>query len=122
MDYDKYGEVINGEKTYQGIAEELGRNAVIVGWSDGHSTHFDVLFTLTALRYGDQIQGGLRPETDLFVSIMRWGAFAFEVDESDTAPGYYEEKLGNRGKFGDVTSAALAELINGVRSKLAKNL
>lgn len=31
MNYDEFGEMINGELTYKGIAEELGRNAVIVG-------------------------------------------------------------------------------------------
>lgn len=118
MNYDDYGEVVNGDSTYRGIAEELHHNAVIVGWSDVHGTHFDILFTLTALRYGDQIQGGIRPGTDLFVSIMRWGAFAFEVNNADTHPGYYEEKLGSLGKFGEQTSAALADLINGVRKAL----
>jgi hypothetical protein len=121
MNYDEYGEVVNGELTYKGIAGELPSNAVIVGWSDGNGTHLDVLFTLHALRYGDQIQGGIRPASDLFVSIMRWGAFAFEVNEADTHPGYYEEKLGSSGAFGETTREALAELINGVRKLLAQN-
>lgn len=116
MNYDTYGEVINGSETYRGIAEELRSNAVIVGWTDGNGTHFDILFTLTALAYGT-FQGGLRPRTDLFVSIMRWGSFAFEVNEADTAPGYYEEKLSNR-KLGEECAEKLAELINGVRKEL----
>ena len=33
MNYDEYGEVINGEDTYKGIAEELSKNAVLV-WLD----------------------------------------------------------------------------------------
>lgn len=73
------------------------------------------------MRYGDQIQGGIRPGFDLFVSIMRWGAFAFEINEADTHPGYYEEKLANRGPLGDTTREVLAELINGVRKLLAQN-
>lgn len=118
MNYDTYGEVINGNETYRGIAEELAENAVIVGWTDGNGTHFDILFTLTALAYGT-FQGGLRPRKDLFVSIMRWGSFAFEVNEAPTAPGYYEEKLGNR-KLGEECAGALADLINGVREQLYK--
>ena len=121
MNYDEYGEVINGELTYKGIAEELASNAVIVGWSDGNGTHLDILFTLHALRYGDQIQGGIKPKSDLFVSIMRWGAFAFEIKECDTHAGYYEEKLGTRGPFGEATRDALAELLNGVRKLLAQD-
>ena len=120
MNYDSYGEVINGSETYRGIAEELRSNAVIVGWTDENGTHFDILFTLTALAYGT-FQGGLRPRTDLFVSIMRWGAFAFEINEADTAPGYYEEKLSTR-KLGDECSEKLAELINGVRKELHKGV
>ena len=115
MDYDGYGEVINGEKTYKGIAEELRSNAVLVGWTDGDMTHFDILFTLSALKYG-VVQGGIGGR-DLFVSIMRRGAFGFEVEHADTHEGYYEEKLG--GGMGS-TSSALGELINGVKKALVK--
>lgn len=116
MNYDSFGEVINGGETYRGIAEELAENAVIVGWTDGHGTHFDILFTLTALAYGT-LQGGIRPRKDLFVSIMRWGSFAFEVNEADTHAGYYEEKLSPR-KLGDECAEELATLINGVRKEI----
>lgn len=114
MNYDEWGEIINGENTYKFIAGELGSNALMVGWTDGNGTHFDVLFTLTALFYGTNIQGGLR-KNDLFVSIMRRGAFGFEIEHTDTHSGYYDEKLG--GGMGS-TSEALAELINGVKKHL----
>jgi hypothetical protein len=52
---------------------------------------------------------------------MRCGSFAFEINEADTHPGYYEEKLGNRGPFGEPTREGLAELINGVRKLLAQD-
>jgi len=116
MNYDTYGEVINGSETYRGIAEELGENAVIVGWTDGNGTHFDILFTLAPLAYGT-FQGGIHPRRDLFVSIMRVGSFAFEVNEADTHPGYYAEKLGRAGFFGSAADP-LAALINGVREQL----
>lgn len=119
MNYDSYGEVENGQQTYRGIAEELPENAVIIGWTDKNGTHFDILFVYTALGYGD-LQGGLRPRKDLFVSIMRYGAFAFEVNEADTHPGYYEEKLATRDAFGTELAEKIAELINGVRRELHK--
>lgn len=118
MKYDEFGEVINAPETYKGIAEELKDNAVLVGWTDEMSTHFDILFTLNALPYGTNIQGGIRPRRDLFVSIMRWGAFAFEVADRDLHPGYLDEKLSVRGPMGQATSGKLAELINGVKKEL----
>ena len=117
MDYDEYGEVINGEKTYLGIAEELGKNAVLVGWTDQNGTHFDVLFTLSALKFGT-VQGGISGK-DLFVSVMRVGAFGFEADHTDTAAGYYAEKLG-RDKFFGPSADPLAELINGVKKEICQ--
>ncbi len=114
MNYDEYGEVINGDLTYKGIAEELKSNAVLVGWTDQDGTHFDVLFTLTTLIYGT-VQGGIKKK-DLFVSIMRKGAFGFEVENIDTHPNYYSEKLAGMGS----TAEKFAELVNGVKKYLIK--
>lgn len=114
MEYEEYGEVINSPKTYKGIAEELHKNSVLIGWTDLLGTHYDILFTLTALQYGTNIQGGIRPRTDLFVSIMRKGAFAFDIS-NDTHPGYYGEKLHTGG---GESGEKLAELINGVKVEL----
>lgn len=119
MNYDSYGEVINGNETYRGIAEELESNAVCVGWTDQDGTHLDILFTLKPLGYGT-FQGGIAPRRDLFVSIMRVGAFAFEINDMDTDPGYYAEKLA-RGNFFGSAATALADLINGVRRELVAN-
>lgn len=113
---DEYDEVINGEDTYISIAEELPTRSVLVGWTDGEGTHFDILFTLYALRFGSQIQGGINPATDLFVSIMRRGAFAFDPSNTDTHAGYYAEKLG--GGLGTECGEKVAELINGVKRHL----
>jgi len=117
MNRDTYGEVINGDKTYRTIAEWLVKNySVMVGWTDNHGTHFDILFNFHTLIAGNNIQGGIK-NTDLFVSIMRRGAFGFDVEHENTAPGYYGEKL-----FVDSvpTQEALAELINGVKKELNK--
>lgn len=115
MDYDIYGEVINGERTYEWIANDLKEGiAVLIGWTDQNSTHFDILLKLGVQKYGSNFQGGIKG-SDLFVSIMRRGAFAFEPENVDTHAGYFDEKLG--GGMGD-TREALAELINGIKSKL----
>lgn len=120
MKHDEYGEVINDEETYQDIATELiggpnGGRSMLIGWTDQNGTHLDILFTLTAQKHGT-VQGGVRGG-DLFISIMRWGAFGFSIDEKETHAGYYDEKLGNRGSLGP-TAEPLAELINGVKKYL----
>ena len=94
----------------------LGPN-IIIAWTDGHGSQFDILFSYRALPDGP-IQGGLKPNNDLFVSIMRRGAFAFSTDRQ-SVPGYYAEKL-NMSQEG-VTIEALAELLNGVRRELGKH-
>jgi len=111
---DEEGEVLNHEQTYREIAMRLIDDAVIIGWTDGLGTHYDILFTNTAVREGDHIQWGIKPYNDLFVSIIRRGAFAFERCEHH--PDYYAEKLGiDSGPTAD----ALGELINGVISKMS---
>ena len=115
MDYDTYGEVINGEGTYQWIANDLKEGlAVLIGWTDQKGTHFDILLKRGVQKYGSNIQGGIKG-SDLFVSIMRRGAFGFEPENVDTHAGYFDEKLG--GGMGS-TSEALAELINGIKRNL----
>src|SRR3990167_6718131 len=112
--YDNYGEIINSPETYKEIADTLKRRvSVLIGWTDGDMTHLDILFTVNVDGFG-HFQGGVK-DTDLFVSIMRRGAFGFEKDKDDTHAGYYNEKLG--GGLGS-TADALAELINGVKKKL----
>ena len=54
MKFDKYGEVINSKETYEYIAKEILNASVIIGWTDENMTHFDILFTLGAHRYGKQ--------------------------------------------------------------------
>lgn len=117
MNQDKYYEVVNGERTYNEIAESLNQNdAVLIGWTDEEETvgtHFDILFTRKAVKTG-MVQGGVKGG-DLFVSIMRLGAFGFKIENTDTAPGYYMSKLGFSGEH---TGEKLAELINEVKKRL----
>lgn len=118
MNLDEYGEVINGDDTYETIATyvRFGR-PVIIGWTDQHGTHFDILFNRInpGGKYGNNFQGGIKPYGDLFVSIMRMGAFAFEIENDDTHPGYFNDKLG--GMLG-TSAEKIAELINNVKLRL----
>jgi len=116
MNKDEYGEVINGKNTYTEIANDLKEvgKSVLIGWTDQNSTHFDILFTFQPKVEGTNIQGGVRG-TDLFVSIMRRGAFGFEIANEDTHESYYDEKLG--GGLGS-TAEKLAELINEIKKLL----
>lgn len=70
------------------------------------------MFTLNVIKEGT-LQGGLR-WNDLFVSIMRKGAFGFLTNvEKDS--GYIAEKL-NLGN--NVTTEKLTELINAIIQNL----
>lgn len=114
--FDEWQEVVNGPETYIAIASELlDHQCCIVGWTDGKMTHHDVLFTLSPKAFGS-LQGGLRGEGYLFVSIMRRGSFAFAVrDHNNLHPDYVAEKLEeDRG----ITSQVLTELIKGVLKQL----
>lgn len=135
MKVDQYGEVINSPDTYKAIAERLkDHHAVLIGWSDENSSHFDILFNngadadlgqiINGIFVADQFlsanfRGGIRPN-DLFVSIMRVGSFGFELRNVDTDWGYYNEKLGSRIDLGETTGQKLADLINGVKKELLK--
>lgn len=118
---DEYGEILNSEDTYQFISEMLNKHdACFIGWTDGRGTHLDILFTIRPAYYPEgyhNFQGGVRP-ADLFVSIMKLGAFGFNREKAEYMhPSYYAEKLG--GGLG-TTAAELADLINGVRQALLK--
>ncbi|MGH7249527.1 MAG: hypothetical protein ACREGC_00990 [Minisyncoccia bacterium] len=115
MNYDKYDEIINGEFTYNQIADILKQGeSCFVGWTDQAGTHLDILFTLKPQDFGNNVQGGLTPSRDLFISIMRMGAFGFEIGDTDTHSSYYGEKLRITG----TTADELAHLINGVKKIL----
>lgn len=118
MKKDEYGEVLNSEETYKSIAVELKSGltrSVLIGWTDGLQSHFDIMFTLRPTGFG-HFQRGIRT-SDLFVSIMSVGAFGFEITDRETHYGYYDEKFGRF--FGEASSQQLADLINGVKRHLA---
>lgn len=113
LNYDEYGEVINGELTYAAIAQHLIHGSAIIGWNDEEFTHYDILFTLMPFKAG-MLQGGLHQGRNLFVSIMRVGAFGFDIARPDTHPSYYAEKLG----LDSTTAGKVADLINGIKREL----
>jgi len=116
VDMDEWREVVNGEHTYHQIAVDLNmRAAVIVGWTDDRSTHYDILFTLRPAQQGS-LEGGLCGPTNLFVSIMGRGCFGFRVGEHELHGDYIAEKLGLYN--GSPTCHAFTDLVNGVMRAL----
>lgn len=117
---DSYGEVINSPATFGAIALALKmKENVMVGWTDEGGSHLDILFTYKAMKFGKHIQGGLSPEKDLFVSIMRVGAWGFAINDTVIYPSYLEEKFRcSFCSFGEPTGEKLAKLINGVKKEL----
>lgn len=116
VDKDDYDEVINGKRTYQFIATQLNSgDAVVIGWTDELATHYDILWVLGAHREGN-LQGGLDGH-ELFVSIMRKGAFGFDADRSLLGP-LHPEYVGEKLYVSGVAAQKLAELINGVLGAL----
>ncbi|MEG2229957.1 MAG: hypothetical protein RRY22_04195 [Bacilli bacterium] len=112
MNKDIYYEITNGENTYKEIAKVLlNKENCIIGWTDEILTHYDILFTLGASKYG-KLQRGIKGN-DLFVSIMNVTSYGFNTDNIKL--GFYiQEKLGLGGKIGE----KIAELINGVIKEL----
>lgn len=119
VNLDEWREVVNGDNTFNQIASDLHeRGAVIIGWTDQASTHWDILLTLCPKQYGS-LQGGLRGRSDLFVSVMRRGCFGFDVSSSSPLhPSYVAEKFGETER--NPTIIALTELINGIMAALAR--
>lgn len=116
MTRTEYGEIINSEETYEDIADILKwHGSVLIGWTDDLYTHYDILFLYKTQFYGLNIQGGIK-SNDLFITIMRKGAFGFKIDSKKTS-GYVAEKLNISD---DETGEKLTELINGVIGKLGE--
>jgi hypothetical protein len=116
MNTDEYGEVVNGVSTYKEIAHQLKHTgSAFIGWTDEEGSHLDIVFCLEPSIFG-HVQGGLHLGRNLFVNIMRVGAFGFDIHHTDTSANYYAEKLHLEGS--NVTTDKLGELINGVKVEL----
>lgn len=113
MNFNKYGEVINGEMTYKYIAKRLLQGeSVGIGWTDEDSTHLDLIFKLGLDGKSGDFQRGIQSNY-LFVSIIDHISYAFKPDTIKLG-GYIQEKLRMNNECGD----KLAELINGIISEL----
>lgn len=113
MKQDEYGTFMNDPENYRFIIETLEEDSLIlIAWTDEEGSQYDILFAMPPIgNVIGPVQGGIKNQ-DLFVSIMRKGAFAFEIGRT-SHPGYYAEKLNMGGV--NVTTEKLGELIDAVR-------
>ena len=112
MNYDFYGEVINGKETFETIANLIKNGETVgIGWTDEDYTHFDIIFKLGINKFGN-FQRGIRSNY-LFVSIIDHTSYAFVSDDIKEG-NYIQEKLRMDNSCGD----KLKELINGVIGEL----
>ena len=113
MNFDEYGEVINGKETYLEIANDLlNEKSCIIGWSDQEYDHRDILFTYRPKCYGN-LQRGLR-WCYLYVSIMDHSSMGFLIErktDNRKHNSYLKEKLRLHDNECD---EKICELINGV--------
>lgn len=118
MDFDKYGEVINGNETYKTIANELKKHgSCIIGWTDQGCDHRDILFTWRPTHLGGVLQRGLR-WTYLFISIMDCSCMGFLIErrtDNTKHPEYIKEKLHLNDNCCD---NKICDLVNGVIHEL----
>lgn len=111
-DKDQYGEVVTSGNTYKAIASELVLNgSVVIGWTDGRGSHFDILFAMNVTQHG-VLSGGQTGSNSLFVSILRLGAFGFAINSDYKDVSYIAEKLSLNSSSS--TTVILTDLINGV--------
>ena len=116
VDFNEYQEVINGEKTYKFISKMLLLNQTIgIGWTDGDSTHLDIIFKLGLDNKLGTFQRGIKSDY-LFVSIIDHTSYGF-VPNSIKDGSYIQDKLRMNSECGD----KLAELINGIIKFLNKS-
>lgn len=118
---DADGIVTNSAETYWQIAKDLlDAGSCLIGWAEGRFSHYNLLFT-----YGTPIHGliaSLHPVAQaspghiLGVSITGIGSAFFVLDGESKHPNYIAEKLGVDPS--SVTTAAMADLINGVEKAL----
>jgi len=109
MNFNNYGEVINGKETYKAIAKGLLEgNTIGIGWDDEECTHLDIIFKLGIDNKYGCFQRGMQTE-DLFVSIIDHTSYGF-IPTTIKDGGYIQEKL----RFENETGDKLKELINGI--------
>lgn len=122
MNYDEYGEIINGEETYNKIAKDLlEKGKCLIGWTDGAYDHRDILFTYNgSLKHYGNLQGG-RHNCRLWVSIAGVSCNAFLIEDggidNTKHNSYIAEKLMLHENSCDME---ICNLINGVIREIDK--
>lgn len=118
---DADGTVYNSQRTFTGLARMLNRyGSVFIAWTDEQGSQLDLLLTVQPIQVGP-IAGGLQASTHLFVSVIRFGAFGFQIKKggSHRSPHDVSEKL----HTGDnLTTNKLVRLIDGTCEALQKEL
>lgn len=114
MNYDRYGEIINGDLTYKEIARLLKQGETVgIGWTDEMFTHLDIVFKLGIKKFGN-FQRGIRANY-LFISIISHTSYAFSI-ENEKLGDYIQEKI----QMNDICGDKVKELINGIIRELNK--
>lgn len=121
MNYDSYGEIINGEETYLRIAKDLlEKNYCVIGWTDEGCDHRDILFTWNGiLKHYGSLQRGFN-NCRLWVSIAGVNSCAFLIEDGNNRDNrkhdsYIKEKL---NLCDNSCNDKICELINGVIEKI----
>lgn len=119
MNKDNYGEIINGNETFNLIAKNLlDTGKCIIGWTDERYDHRDILFTYKPKKYGS-LQRGLN-WCYLYVSIMGHSCMGFLIEDdvnNRKHNSYIKEKLNLHENSCD---DKICDLINGVIFSLDK--
>ncbi len=120
-DFDESGNYINGEETYQAIADKLqnGQFPPVFSWTDQEGTRLDIMMVYGAEQV-NRLGEGMDAGNALFVS-TRYGWFGFRLLDDDDKriikhPTYVAEKLGLVRS--NPIGKSLAKLINGVIREL----
>lgn len=95
FDIDTYCEITNSQQTYHCIAYSACLNPILIGWTDGNGSHYDILFTYQPYCPNQSnIQSGLKKDY-LFVSIIHGSCYGFEIKPNAyLSARYISEKLG----------------------------
>ena len=117
-DYDNNGLIINGEGTAEQAAEDLLlRGGVVLNWTDGDGTVFNIVLTYAPTRMGTTCGLIDGMPSKLWVGVAGRGCYAFTVaPRNNPLVGPY---IGEKFKIHSIpTAAVLADLLTDVRDEL----
>lgn len=115
--FDEFGTLKNNSEAIKWVLSKLENSkSVAFAWTDEEGTQLDLILTYKPFYDPENarlIQGGVRVQHDLLVSVLRHGAFGFQTgkDITETHFNYYKEKL-------NVGFPAFADFLNAIRQNL----